>query len=305
MRTRTKVLLTVAVLLVVGGYSFYRWHRYTYPYGWSHCCDFSVWFCLREYAEAHGGRFPVGEVTPEASLSLLYRAGLGHPGMLCGKTVPEAVVREILERGELLGPETCGWHYVEGLTLADDPRLALFWDKAGLGHNGQRLPNGDHYVGFIGQVSERIPGEKWAEFLQEQEKLRQSRSKEAIQAIPLLSAKVRLPSGQVVDQYDAPGAIHDTNEYDSGSGSSSSGSGMQGLSSLTPAALRWWSLAELGMGRVGEGTLTLTLTLGEWQSKAVRIKVSNGVVVPRSFIFEMSAPSTDQPQGPAAPGQLR
>jgi len=59
------------------------------------------------------------------------------------------------------------------------------------------------------------------------------------------------------------------------------------------------------MGRVGEGTLTLTLTLGEWESKPVRINVSNGVVVPRSFVFEMSASDTNQPKGPAAPGQIR
>ena len=123
MRTRTKVLLIVATLVFAGGYGLYRWHRYTFPYGWSHCCDLSLSSCLREYAETHGGHFPAGEATPEASLSLLYRAGLGDPGMLRGKTVPESVVREILERGVLLGPETCGWHYVEGLTLADDPRL--------------------------------------------------------------------------------------------------------------------------------------------------------------------------------------
>ncbi len=300
MRTLAKVLLIVAAIVIAGGYGLYRWHRYTYPQGWSHCCDLSVWFTLREYAETHGGRYPSGEATPEASLSLLYRAGLGHPGTLRGKTVPEALVRETLERGGLLGPETCGWHYVEGLTLADDPRLALFWDKAGLGHNGQRMPNGDRFVSFVGSPREIIPGEKWAEFLQEQEKLRAARSKDAVEAIPALSAKVRLPSGEVVDQYDAPATFLEAREHASGSGS-----GERTWKSLTPRALRWWSLAEFGMGGARPGTLTLTLTLNRWHSKPVQIEISNGVAVPRSFVFEMSTSDTDQPKGPAAPGQIR
>src|SRR5262249_12032314 len=43
--------------------------------------------------------------------------------MLRGNTIPLKVVMERLERGERLTPETCGWHYVEGLTLKDDPRI--------------------------------------------------------------------------------------------------------------------------------------------------------------------------------------
>ncbi|HET6574539.1 MAG TPA: hypothetical protein VFG68_13105 [Fimbriiglobus sp.] len=32
-----------------------------------------------------------------------------------------------------MGPETCGWHSVEGLRATDERRLALCWDMAGLG----------------------------------------------------------------------------------------------------------------------------------------------------------------------------
>jgi hypothetical protein len=152
----------------------FAWYHHTYPYGWSHCCDKQLFSALTHYADRHDGWFPRGEATPEASLSLLYRDDPERvsANLLRGKTVPEAAVRARLEAGELLTPETCGWHYVEGLRKDDDRRLALFWDKVGLSHFGQRLPGDGHLVCFIGCNVEFIPGEQWEEFLAEQERLR-------------------------------------------------------------------------------------------------------------------------------------
>ena len=132
----------------------------------------NLMFALLAYSDQHGGWFPKGEATPETSLSLLHREnprGESRPTYCGAKTVPEATVRARLEAGELLTPETCGWHYVEGLRRGDDPRLALFWDKAGLGHNGERLSNGGHYVCFISMSFEYVPGDQWETFLAEQE----------------------------------------------------------------------------------------------------------------------------------------
>jgi hypothetical protein len=81
-------------------------------------------------------------------------------------------VQARLDAGQLLTPETCGWHYVEGLRKDDDSRLALFWDKAGLGHNGDRLPDGAHVVCFVGGNIEYVAGDHWEEFLAEQDRLR-------------------------------------------------------------------------------------------------------------------------------------
>ena len=78
----------------------------------------------------------------------------------------------MLEGGGRLGLETCRWHYVEGLRKTDDGRLALCWDKAGLGHNGERLPDGGHYVIRVGMSIDSIPGGQWAEFRWEQQELR-------------------------------------------------------------------------------------------------------------------------------------
>jgi hypothetical protein len=170
-RWRVRIgFLAVGLLLVVAlGIGCYRRQ---YPYGWSHCCDKQLAFALLDYADRHDGWFPRGEASPEASLSLLYREDPGLAYLLRGKTVPEDVVRERLERGQLLSPETCGWHYVEVLRKDDDPRLALFWDKAGLGHNGQRLSDGGHFVGLVNGTIDYVPGDRWAAFLEEQDRLR-------------------------------------------------------------------------------------------------------------------------------------
>lgn len=170
---RGTIAASIIAVLVALGFIYYH---YRYPYGWSHCCDKMLGFALLQYSEEHDGWFPQGEPTPEASLSLLYRQDVAVAYTLRGKTVPESVVRARLEASELLTPETCGWHYVEGLRKDDDPRLALFWDKVGLGHNGERLSGGGHFVCFVsgpGSI-EYIPGERWDKFLSEQKRLREA-----------------------------------------------------------------------------------------------------------------------------------
>lgn len=169
---KRRLVVAVVVLLVLGAGAYAR-HRYIYPYGWSHCCDKYLSLQLDFYADEHAGWYPYGEATPEASLSLLYRWSpeSATPNLLRGKIIPENVVRAKLESGELLTPETCGWHYVEGLRRGDDSRLALFWDKIGLGHNGERLTNGGHPVGFVNGTTTIIPAAEWDTFLAEQQQL--------------------------------------------------------------------------------------------------------------------------------------
>ena len=177
MRRRTTIAILTTIIIAapfVLGYAGWRHH---FPHGWSHCCELILYNALEQYARTHGGALPAGEATPEALLSLLYREHTGderlaYANLLRSKTVPESVVREILERGGLLTPETCGWHYVEGLRADDDPRIAVFWDKAGLDHNGGRMTEGGHIVMFVAFMQrEHIPEAKWDNFLEEQRKL--------------------------------------------------------------------------------------------------------------------------------------
>jgi hypothetical protein len=130
---------------------------------------------LHQYADAHNGRYPAGEASSEASLSLLYREKLCDADLLRGKIVPLEEVEAVLNRGDLLGPDTCGWHYVEGLTRKDDPRIAIIWDKVGLGHNGESLRGGGHWVMLLNGDEKHIPERDWQEFLEEQDRLLEAR----------------------------------------------------------------------------------------------------------------------------------
>ena len=123
------IITTAVVVVFVAARTAYL--RYRFPYGPSHSCDKGLMLALDEYAHDHDGAYPAGEETPEASLSLLYPK-YADASLLCGKTVAVGVTRDRLEGGLPLTPETCGWHYVEGLTLKDDKRIALVWDKARL-----------------------------------------------------------------------------------------------------------------------------------------------------------------------------
>jgi hypothetical protein len=166
---RIPIGILLALILPALAISWFQRH---YPYGMSHSCETQLMFALQNYANANQGWFPRGEATPEASLSLLYQAGLASPEMLHGKSVRLREVRERLAAGLLLTPETCGWHYVEGLRLDDPPKLALFWDKVGLGHDGER--SNVYRVYFVDLTSEPIPKTEWDQFLQSQTVLRKT-----------------------------------------------------------------------------------------------------------------------------------
>ncbi len=170
MRRRLLIVILVAgALFHLGRAAYY----YEFPYGYNHCCDLQLSGSLLNYAYKHGGWFPRGESCPEASLSLLYYDDHRetYPHLLAGRTVPEELTAERLSQGKLLTPETCDWHYVEGLRSDDDRRLALFWDKVGLGHDGQRMPPGWHTVLFVDGQRRTYTAEEWPEFLAEQQKL--------------------------------------------------------------------------------------------------------------------------------------
>lgn len=172
MRSHRFIVGAGLVLLIGSVTGWYAHHRHRYPFGWSHCCDKALALELQAYADAHQGWFPRGESCPEASLGLLYGGNPDIGQTLRGKTVPTEVTVGRLQRGEPLTPETCGWQYVEGLRNDDDVRLALFWDKAGLGHNGERLSGGGHIVHFVRGDQRHVPAAEWDDFLSQQALLR-------------------------------------------------------------------------------------------------------------------------------------
>jgi catechol 2,3-dioxygenase-like lactoylglutathione lyase family enzyme len=158
------------VLGLVGG-AWWLVNR-NYPYGWEHCCDKQIGLALLNYADENGGRFPSGGETPEGSLGLLYPKYV-DASVLRGKAYPEEPAKRLLEAGKPLTPETCGWHYVDGLTLpkgGGSSQVAIFWDKIGLGHNSEYLPDGGHSVTFMDAHGQVIKESDWRRFIAEQEK---------------------------------------------------------------------------------------------------------------------------------------
>src|SRR5262249_21407574 len=189
----------------------------------------------------HQGRFPAGEPTSEASLGLLYPdyapAGFG----LGGKSVRESEADEVLRRGGRLGPESCGWYYVEGLTLNDDPGLAILWDKvSGLAENGQRRDGQGREVLFVCGLTRHVKDSEWDAFLDHQIDLMRKRDEYARTGKPILMAKVRLPSGIVLSQVTGTYSLDES--WTGGLASSHSG---------TNPRLRWY---RNGSKRLEDGT---------------------------------------------------
>src|SRR5262249_31155120 len=141
----------------------------------------------------------------EAALGLLHDAPYDLTAeTLRGKSIPTEVVQRVFDQGGHLGLDTCGWHYVAGLTQNDDRRLAILWDKVGLGHFGERYGDGSREVVFVGGDIEVILGDAWPKFLEEQKELLAKRDELAIKGGPVLVATVKMPTGGIVDQVNSP-----------------------------------------------------------------------------------------------------
>jgi len=257
------------ILLILVAFGWYRWE---FPYGQSHCCILNVGGALQSYAEDHDSRFPSGGDCPEASLSLIY-SNYANAYLLRGKTVPLTVVQDALVKFGKLGAESCGWHYVEGLTLSDDPEIAILWDKIGLGHNGQRLSNGGHEVYYVGGDRRFVSGKQWPEFLKRQQDLLAQRSDDAKRALPALTGKIRFPDGTEADEFE--GEYFLQHESSSGSGTSSS----------TRLDLRWMHIYEPD----GKCTWQLKLPSKRMRSKPVTFEVKSGRANPDTVVFEMES----------------
>jgi hypothetical protein len=273
------VLAFVVAALVCAGFWLYSSR---YPYGYSHSCIKAFIFALEQYADDHDGRYPAEQDSPEASLSMLHRPPYDlNAEALRGKTVPVEVIGPILDRGGLLGPDTCGWHYVEGLTQNDDRRLALLWDKVGLGHFGERYRSGSREVLFVGGDIRSLSAAEWPAFLEEQQRLLASRDEAAIRGGPILVATIRWPTGEITDHHDGPYRIEEHHVF---SGGESKGDARQG-GVLRPSNLKW-KRKDL-VPADGVKTWVLWLFDKKMRSRPVVVRLENGRPTPYAVVFEM------------------
>lgn len=255
-------------------------YKKTYPYGWSHCCIIAMSLSLDRYAEEHAGHFPTGEASPEASLSLLYRSNYVDANTMRGMTVPRKTVRRILEGGGWLGPDTCGWHYTDGLTFADDPQIALLYCKQPLGHNGERTEDGGREVAFVGGYIGRVSADKWKSFLHEQNELLAKRSDRAKSGKPLVDAIIEMPDGRQIESVDA---TYTMQEQDVGA-DGSTGNGTSGGNLLNRYAIVWFHPP---VDPDFSGHITRTLSFSNLVSAPVTVTFSNGVPDKTDEVFQM------------------
>jgi hypothetical protein len=236
---------------------------------------------LENYARDHNGYYPTDEETPEASLSLLYSSGYcPSADTLRGKTIPVQIVQSTLDSGGLLTPETCGWHYVAGLTKNDDPRLALLWDKARLGHNGQRTDGATEVV-FVGGDTRIIHGDQWEQFLEEQKELLSARTTTGNRGNPALTLRIQMPDGEVVDSYSGPFCLE---EMEIRSDGKRHRSRMQGNALAVADLMRWGD-------SLRDGTIIWELSLPELKlrSKPLEIAVKGHKPSKAHALFEMQS----------------
>jgi hypothetical protein len=174
-KKKSKLRRVAFVLIFLAGgaaLAGWGWYRYTFPYGWSHACSKALGMTLHLYAEDHYGWLPNGQSTPEASLGLLAKHDVTTAYFLGGKNVPSAVVLTALTNNGTLSPGTCGWHYVEGLRMDDDPQIMVAWDKVvGLWHNGDRRRGLMHEVVFLDDSMSFIAKTNWPAFVAEQKQM--------------------------------------------------------------------------------------------------------------------------------------
>ena len=273
MRKRLVIVVCVVCMVAatVGGWmAYYTWK---FPYGLSHCCIIGMMNALEQYAEENGGRYPAGETSSEASLSLLYRSNYIDAYTLRGMTVPAKTAEGILQGGGLLGPDSCGWYYVPGLTKADDPGLALLWCKTALGHNGDRTRDGGRQVVFVGKGIQWISGGRWSAFVKEQKALMEQRRTRAVSGMPLVSGIIELPDGTHLNRIDGLcWTREETKGSDSMGNSSSSGTGCE---------LLWYRAP------IQDGTVTRTLSFSNFVSDPVTITFEKGIPNTTNFVYKM------------------
>jgi len=240
-------------------------------------------FSLEQYATEHADHYPTGESSPEASLSLLCQSNYLYldANTIRGMTVSENTVRKVLDAGGLLGSDTCGWYYTDGLTRADDPQIALLYCKQALGHNGEKTKDGGRQVVFVGGEIKWISGDKWPDFLAEQKELLSKRTGRAKTGAPLVDAVIELPDGSHVESLDTSYTLQEKEvgkDDFSGNGTSSS-------SSLNRDSLVWFNTP---LQNNYSGFITRTLSFSNLVSAPVTVTFTNGVPDKTNVVFKMS-----------------
>ena len=171
---RRRIAIFLVVAICASAAVWWKLAQKKYPYGRHHACSKNLGLSLRLYANDHGGWYPFGGKTPEESLSLMRSNGdpysITH--VMRGKHLEQKNVDDAFARDGVLGPSSCGWHYVEGLQKDDSPQLAVAWDRVtGVNHFGQWSKELQCEIVRLDGSTDHIPVKAWPEFVEQQKKL--------------------------------------------------------------------------------------------------------------------------------------
>jgi len=291
-RSRIWLLISLSGGFVVAiALAYYHWR---FPYGMHHRCILILSGALRAYADDHNGIFPSGGNSPEASLGLLHSGGYADAELLAGKTGSASTGKQILSTGGSLGPDSCSWHYVEGLTTADEARLAILWDKIGLGHDGQRLRQGGHEVIFVDGDRKFITGKDWPLFIKAQSELLAKKTAAASKGKPVVTGEIFFLNSanrsyhdstftlwsKPLDNYDKSHYVYSTmTTLTTNAGYTIDRTG----SVLMPSALTWYQ-DEVPQA----GAVEYILTFTNFRSWPVVVEFKDGKPDAKHILFQMS-----------------
>lgn len=170
MRKCVRSLLIGALVLgvLVGG--IYGYYRYQFPYGDTHRCSKILAGMLDQYAADNGGRYPQADNDRQLGLEKVLEVSREQLAVVVGKAGDLAEAERFYGKNGNLLKEHSSWHYVSGLTTADEGR-ALAWDKIPLAHNGMKTSYNPREVIMVGGRVEQINENRWEDFLKKQNQL--------------------------------------------------------------------------------------------------------------------------------------
>jgi len=132
-----------------------------------------TYFDLMNYAHDHEGWLPKSDKGPFDALQKLYPDYCDGPELVGLSGDRDALLRA-LKNGEPLNAKLTSWVYVQGLRDTDDASLAVLWEsKSGLSSDGKNYHANGHAVIFLNATRKQIPESDWANFLEQQARLRQ------------------------------------------------------------------------------------------------------------------------------------
>jgi hypothetical protein len=168
----------VALFVVALGVWYVKSHPLVFNESlWEHAhCMPQASIAFRTYALDHDGRFPYHTNGYGDALLLITNEMACFWGGLTGPGYDSAVFAEAARTGGHVPEQACGRVYVQGLSVTNDPGLALLFDKVAAPPDHCQFP-GRLWRGYVREVCfvagdwRMVPVAEWPEFARQQVEL--------------------------------------------------------------------------------------------------------------------------------------